>query len=37
MELAGKSGELDNFGELLPRALDEFKQFKSAVRHAGLV
>jgi CheY-like chemotaxis protein/HPt (histidine-containing phosphotransfer) domain-containing protein len=37
METAGKSGELDNFGELLPRALDEFEQFKSAVRHAGLV
>jgi PAS domain S-box-containing protein len=37
MEQAGKSGELDNFGELLPRALDEFEQFKIALRHAGLV
>ena len=37
MERAGKSGELDNLGELLPRTLDEFEQFKSALRHAGLV
>ena len=37
MEQAGKSGELDNFGELLPRTLDEFEQFKIALRHAGLV
>jgi HPt (histidine-containing phosphotransfer) domain-containing protein len=37
MESAGNSGELDNFGQLLPRTLDEFEQFKSALRHAGLV
>jgi PAS domain S-box-containing protein len=37
MEQAGKSGELHNFGELLPRTLDEFEQFKIALRHAGLV
>ena len=37
MEQAGKSGELDDLGELLPRALDEFEQFKIALRHAGLV
>jgi CheY-like chemotaxis protein len=37
MESAAKSGDLDNLGELLPRTLDEFEQFKSALRHAGLV
>jgi CheY-like chemotaxis protein/HPt (histidine-containing phosphotransfer) domain-containing protein len=37
MEQAGKSGELDDFGELLPRTLDEFERFKIALRHAGLV
>ena len=37
MEQAGKSGELDDFGELLPRTLDEFEQFKIALRRAGLV
>jgi PAS domain S-box-containing protein len=37
MERAGRAGELDDFGELLPRAVDEFEQFKSALGHAGWV
>jgi CheY-like chemotaxis protein len=37
MEQAGKSGQLDDFDELLPRTLDEFEQFQIALRHAGLV
>jgi HPt (histidine-containing phosphotransfer) domain-containing protein len=37
MELAGRAGEWDDFGELLPRAADEFERFEKALRHAGLV
>jgi CheY-like chemotaxis protein len=37
MEQAGKSGEMEDLGQLLPRALDEFEQFKIALRYAGLV
>ena len=37
MELAGKSGELDDLGGLLPRTVDEFERFKSALQHAGWV
>ena len=35
MEQAGKAAEWDDFGELLPRAAEEFEQIKSALRHAG--
>ena len=37
MEQAGRSGELDEFGELLPRTVDEFERLQSALRHAGWV
>jgi PAS domain S-box-containing protein len=35
MERAGTAGDLDRFGELLPRAAGEFERLKSALRHAG--
>jgi HPt (histidine-containing phosphotransfer) domain-containing protein len=37
MEQAGRAGELDDFGELLPRTADEFEHFKCVLRHAGWV
>jgi CheY-like chemotaxis protein len=37
MERAGRAGELDNFGELLPRTVDEFERLQSALRNAGWV
>jgi PAS domain S-box-containing protein len=35
MEQAGSAGELDNFGELLPRTANEFERLKSSLRRAG--
>jgi CheY-like chemotaxis protein/HPt (histidine-containing phosphotransfer) domain-containing protein len=35
MEGAAGAGELDHFGELLPRAVEEFERLKSTLEHAG--
>jgi HPt (histidine-containing phosphotransfer) domain-containing protein len=35
IERAGAAGQLDRCGELLPRAIVEFEQFKSALEQAG--
>jgi HPt (histidine-containing phosphotransfer) domain-containing protein len=35
MEQAGKAGELERCGELLPGVVREFERFKTAVRKAG--
>jgi len=35
MERAGATGQLEQYGELLPRAIEEFERFKSAVEQAG--
>jgi HPt (histidine-containing phosphotransfer) domain-containing protein len=35
MERAAGTGELDRFGELLPRALEEFERFKGTLEHAS--
>ena len=37
MERAGAAGQLDQCGELLPRAVEEFERFKSALEQAGWV
>ena len=37
MERAGVAGQLDHCGELLPRAVEEFERFKSALELAGWV
>ena len=37
MEKAGEAGRLDNCGELLPRAVEEFERFKSTLERAGWV
>jgi HPt (histidine-containing phosphotransfer) domain-containing protein len=34
MEQAGKAGQLDQCGELFPRALEEFERFKSTLEQA---
>jgi HPt (histidine-containing phosphotransfer) domain-containing protein len=35
MERAAGAGELDHFGELLPRAAAEFERLKSTLQNAG--
>ncbi len=35
MERAAGAGELERFGELLPRTVEEFERLKSALEHAG--
>jgi len=35
MERAAAAGHLDGFGELLPRAAEEFERFKSALKEGG--
>jgi PAS domain S-box-containing protein len=37
LERAGIAGKLDQCGELLPRAVEEFEQFKSTLERAGWV
>jgi CheY-like chemotaxis protein/HPt (histidine-containing phosphotransfer) domain-containing protein len=37
MEVAGKQGELDRCGELLPRAVEEFQRYKDTLERAGWV
>ncbi len=37
LERAGTAGQLDICGELLPRAVEEFERFKSALERAGWV
>jgi HPt (histidine-containing phosphotransfer) domain-containing protein len=37
MEGAGKAGRLDRVGELLPRAIQEFRKLKRTAEHAGWV
>jgi len=37
LERAGSAGRLDHCGELLPRAVEEFERFKSALEGAGWV
>jgi two-component system, sensor histidine kinase and response regulator len=37
MELAAKAGQLDECGELLPRAVEEFERFKSILERDGWV
>ncbi len=37
IELAGKAGQLDACGNLLPRAVEEFERFKNALEGAGWV
>ena len=37
MERTGAEGELNQWGELLPRAKEEFERFKSVLEHAGWV
>jgi hypothetical protein len=35
MERAAGAGELDHFGELLPRVVEEFERLKRTLEHAG--
>jgi CheY-like chemotaxis protein len=35
MERLAEAGELDQFGKLLPRAVEQFERLKSALEHAG--
>lgn len=35
MECAASEGDLDRFGKLLPRAIEELEQFKTTLKHAG--
>ena len=35
MERAAGAGELEHFGELLPRTVEEFERLKSTLEHAG--
>jgi HPt (histidine-containing phosphotransfer) domain-containing protein len=37
LQQAGEAGRLDRCGELLPRALEEFERYKSALARAGWV
>jgi CheY-like chemotaxis protein len=37
MEEAGKAGDLNHLGELLPRAADEFGRLRNALENAGLL
>ena len=36
-ERAGAAGKLDDIGELLPRAAEEFARFKATLQNAGWV
>jgi hypothetical protein len=35
MEQAASAADLDDFGELLPRAAEEFEQLKTTLDHAS--